>query len=67
MVTFLKAHNLLEETIPLGFTFSFPLHQHGLAKACLVTWTKGFKASGVVGEDVVRLLNEATKRKVAIN
>jgi len=42
--------------LPLGFTFSFPCSQEGLTKARLATWTKGFKCSGVEGEDVVRLL-----------
>ncbi|CAF5065320.1 unnamed protein product, partial [Rotaria magnacalcarata] len=27
---------------PLGFTFSFPCHQEGLASARLTSWTKGF-------------------------
>jgi hexokinase len=32
--------------LPLGFTFSFPCEQEGLAKANLVKWTKGFHCSG---------------------
>ena len=51
------------EKLPLGFTFSFPLRQEGLTKAKLVTWTKGFKCSGVEGEDVVKLLQEAIARR----
>lgn len=43
----------------LGFTFSFPVEQTGIASGSLLRWTKGFSASGVIGEDVVRLLNEA--------
>lgn len=49
--------------LPLGFTFSFPCKQNGLASAALSTWTKGFDCSGVVGEDVVRLLQEAIDRR----
>ncbi|KHN86235.1 Hexokinase-2 [Toxocara canis] len=50
-------------TLPLGFTFSFPCAQEGLTKARLITWTKGFSASGVEHEDVVKLLREACKRR----
>ena len=52
-----------DETLPLGFTFSFPLQQEGLNKATLVKWTKGFNCAGVEGEDVVRLLQEALERR----
>ncbi|KAE9419122.1 hypothetical protein Angca_004211, partial [Angiostrongylus cantonensis] len=48
--------------LPLGFTFSFPLKQEGLTRARLITWTKGFNASGCVGEDVAQLLSQACKR-----
>lgn len=49
--------------IPLGFTFSFPCRQEGLAVGRLVRWTKGFHCQGVEGEDVVRLLHEAIRRR----
>ena len=49
--------------LPLGFTFSFPCRQEGLAKATLVQWTKGFTCSGVEGDDVCRLLREAIARQ----
>lgn len=84
--------DLMEQVLPLGFTFSFPCQQLGLDKvrggsvprglgrvpgceaaaqpllppllqAVLLTWTKGFSASGCVGEDVVQLLREAARRK----
>lgn len=55
------------EPLPLGFTFSFPCVQDGLASARLVRWTKGFKCSGVEGEDVVMLLQKAIKRKGGLN
>ena len=63
LATFVKEHNVSTEKLPLGFTFSFPLKQEGLTKARLVTWTKGFNCDGVVGEDVVRLLQEAILRR----
>ena len=43
----------------LGFTFSFPVKQTAVAKGVLITWTKDFSASGVVGNDVVGLLSAA--------
>ncbi|XP_065546253.1 hexokinase-3-like isoform X3 [Lathamus discolor] len=56
-------HNLMEQILPLGFTFSFPCQQLGLDKAVLLNWTKGFNASGCVGQDVVQLLRDAAQRK----
>lgn len=62
---FIVDQNLQDQTnkLPLGFTFSFPLKQEGLDKGILTTWTKGFKCSGVEGEDVVQLLKQAIARK----
>eukprot|EP01117_Protostelium_nocturnum_P000887 TRINITY_DN11226_c0_g1_i1.p1 TRINITY_DN11226_c0_g1~~TRINITY_DN11226_c0_g1_i1.p1 ORF type:complete len:440 (-),score=102.59 TRINITY_DN11226_c0_g1_i1:114-1433(-) len=51
------------ETIKLGFTFSFPVNQTSLASGTLIKWTKGFTTEGVVGKDVVALLNDAFHRK----
>ena len=39
------------------------MRQTGLRSGTLVQWTKGFTARGVVGEDVVRLLEEALARR----
>jgi hexokinase len=64
---FMKAHSLHSQHLPLGFTFSFPCKQEGLARGKLVQWTKGFKCEGVEGEDVVQLLHEAIKRRNDIN
>ncbi|HBR71930.1 MAG TPA: hypothetical protein DEA27_04005, partial [Candidatus Moranbacteria bacterium] len=47
----------------LGFTFSFPIEQTSLTSGKLISWTKGFSISGVVGEDVVELLNESMRKK----
>lgn len=53
--------------LPLGFTFSFPCEQEGLTKGKLVSWTKGFNASGVEGADVVELLRDACHRRKDID
>ncbi|XP_056425385.1 hexokinase-2-like [Hyla sarda] len=60
---FQKENNLQGKRLPLGFTFSFPCKQNSLDQGILISWTKGFSASGCVGEDVVRLLREAAIRK----
>ncbi len=43
----------------MGFTFSFPIEQTSLASGRLLRWTKGFDVKEVLGNDVVKLLNEA--------
>ncbi|NXG82347.1 HXK3 protein, partial [Stercorarius parasiticus] len=63
IMDFQLKQDLMEQVLPLGFTFSFPCQQLGLDKAVLLTWTKGFSASGCVGKDVVQLLREAAQRK----
>ncbi|XP_060845114.1 hexokinase type 2-like [Rhopalosiphum padi] len=64
LAEFVNKYNVdSKKALPLGFTFSFPLRQVGLTKGFLNSWTKGFNCSGVVGEDVVRLLKEAIKRR----
>ncbi len=60
---FMRAENLLQKSYPLGFTFSFPCTQNGLASATLVSWTKGFDCEGVVGKDVVHLLQSAIDKR----
>lgn len=60
---FVSHRNLIGKRLPLGFTFSFPCQQEGLAHARLVSWTKGFKCSGVEGRDVVEMLREAIDRR----
>jgi hexokinase len=49
----------------LGFTFSFPIRQQSIDKGELIVWTKGWSAEGVVGNDVVGLLNDALVREGA--
>ncbi|KAL0281025.1 UNVERIFIED_CONTAM: hypothetical protein PYX00_002146 [Menopon gallinae] len=60
---FLARKQLKGQSIPLGFTFSFPMHQYSLKSGVLVKWTKSFNCSGVEGKDVVKLLSEALERK----
>ncbi|XP_063784002.1 hexokinase-3 isoform X2 [Pseudophryne corroboree] len=60
---FQKENGLKGKRLPLGFTFSFPCQQTSLDKGILISWTKGFSASGCVGEDVIKLLREAAIRK----
>ncbi len=62
--SFLTENNFdSEKSYDLAFTFSFPVKQTNIAAGKLIVWTKGFTAKGVVGEDIIRLLNEALKRK----
>ncbi|NXT01216.1 HXK3 protein, partial [Jacana jacana] len=63
IMDFQLKQDLMEQILPLGFTFSFPCKQMGLDKAVLLSWTKGFSASECVGKDVVQLLREAAQRK----
>uniref|UniRef100_A0A8C0H087 hexokinase n=1 Tax=Chelonoidis abingdonii TaxID=106734 RepID=A0A8C0H087_CHEAB len=60
---FQTKQGMMGQTLPLGFTFSFPCQQTSLDQGILLSWTKGFNASGCVGQDVVKLLREAVKRK----
>lgn len=46
----------------LGFTFSFPIKQKNIVSGMLINWTKGFTATQVVGNNVVKLLSDALKR-----
>ncbi|XP_067161174.1 hexokinase-3 [Apteryx mantelli] len=63
IMDFQQKQGLTGQVLPLGFTFSFPCQQLGLDKAVLLSWTKGFSASGCVGKDVVQMLREAAQRK----
>lgn len=50
-------------TIHLGLTFSFPVEQTALDSGKILTWTKGFAARNAIGNDVVKLLQDAFDRK----
>ncbi|XP_058492917.1 hexokinase-2 [Solea solea] len=60
---FLEYMGMRGASLPLGFTFSFPCRQSKLDQGILLKWTKGFKASGCEGQDVVKLLKDAVSRK----
>lgn len=67
LANFMASHNLTtRESLPLGFTFSFPCKQTDLNKATLLNWTKEFTASGVEGKDVINLLREACIKRGVI-
>ncbi|XP_020607641.1 hexokinase-2-like [Orbicella faveolata] len=59
---FVKKNQLKDKSLPLGFTFSFPVKQLSLTSGLLIRWTKGFSATGVENEDVIKLLQEALVR-----
>ncbi|GAV54674.1 hypothetical protein ZYGR_0AN01420 [Zygosaccharomyces rouxii] len=60
--------NGCDETLPLGFTFSYPASQDKINEGVLQRWTKGFDIPGVEGHDVVPMLQESLKEKgVPIN
>jgi len=60
ILDFLKVQKLsLSQKLNLGFTFSFPMTQQGLDVGLLVNWTKSFNCPGVVGKDVVGMLNKS--------
>ncbi|XP_072341842.1 hexokinase-4 isoform X2 [Scyliorhinus torazame] len=60
---FLDGYNMKDKKLPLGFTFSFPVRHEDIDKGILLNWTKGFKASGAEGNNVVGLLRDAIKRR----
>ncbi|KXS11335.1 hypothetical protein M427DRAFT_138287 [Gonapodya prolifera JEL478] len=47
----------------IGFTFSYPTLQTGIANGILLHWTKGLNCSGTVGNDVGKMFQEALERK----
>ena len=65
VVTEFIKDNKISATLPLGFTFSFPVKQRSLTSGLLITWTKKFTAEGAVGKDIVELLKAAFDEKQA--
>jgi hexokinase len=57
------AHSGDEHAVLLGLTFSFPVEQTALDSGKILTWTKGFSAKNAIGNDVVKLLQDAFDRK----
>lgn len=44
-------------------TLSFPVEQTAIDAGKLLTWTKGFAATGAIDHDVVKLLQDALDRQ----
>lgn len=63
IATFLATRCGGNPTGKLGFTFSFPIEQTSLNSGTLVVWNKDFAASGVIGEDVVALLQKQLRSR----
>lgn len=42
---------------------SFPVEQTAIDAGTLLTWTKGFSAKNAIGQDVVKLLQDAFDKK----
>ncbi|CAJ0594195.1 unnamed protein product [Cylicocyclus nassatus] len=62
LADFLIEKDVAHDNLPVGFTFSYPCNQTSLRSATLLRWTKGVTATGCVGKDVVKLLEDAIKR-----
>uniref|UniRef100_A0AAF5RX73 Phosphotransferase n=1 Tax=Wuchereria bancrofti TaxID=6293 RepID=A0AAF5RX73_WUCBA len=63
LAEFLIEKGIQNDGLPVGFTFSYPCDQKSLCSATLLRWTKGFETTGVVGEDVVELLEQSIARR----
>ncbi|KAJ7087206.1 hypothetical protein B0H15DRAFT_931230 [Mycena belliarum] len=53
----------ISDVVQLGLTWSFPVEQTAIAQGKILTWTKGFSAKHAIGNDVVKLLQDAFDRK----
>lgn len=51
-----------ERPTQLGFTFSYPVRQEGLAHGVLLQWSKALNCHDVIGKDVVSLLQYALSK-----
>lgn len=60
---FVHENGIQDQKTPMGFTFSFPMKQHNLRSGVLLTWTKSFKIESIVGQDVVKILQEALEKR----
>lgn len=52
-----------DETLSMGFTFSFPIQQRSIDSGTLLSWSKGFNCPDAVGQDMVKLLQTALDRR----
>ncbi|KAF9364227.1 hexokinase A [Mortierella sp. NVP85] len=60
----------VEGNYPLGMTFSFPCEQLDINVGKLINWTKGFRGNDILGQDVVKVLQDcidAKKLNVTVN
>jgi hexokinase len=56
----------LSSVVPqIGFTFSFPINQTGIAEGTLLRWSKAFTCPDGIGSNPVMLLKAAFRRKVS--
>ncbi|KAK0549995.1 hexokinase [Tilletia horrida] len=53
---------ILEENIPLGFTFSYPMEQERINHGRLVRWTKGFGNPNTEGKDVAEMFRKSLEK-----
>ncbi|XP_017270188.1 hexokinase-2 [Kryptolebias marmoratus] len=63
LANFLEKMGIKHKKLPLGFTFSFPCQQTKLDESVLIYWTKGFRATGVEGKEVVSLLRKSIEKR----
>lgn len=64
VIEFIKLHQMdISREIEIGLTFSFPMRQKSIASGVLLNWTKGFTTKGMVGKDVVRLIQKTFSKK----
>ena len=56
--------SLREDSIVVGFSFSFPIKQGSIASGTLIEQGKGFANPGAIGSDPVALLTAAFRRQV---
>uniref|UniRef100_A0A158R513 Phosphotransferase n=1 Tax=Syphacia muris TaxID=451379 RepID=A0A158R513_9BILA len=59
LLKFLRANDLLQSDLSIGFVFSFPCELHSIRSARLLWWTKGFDIKDCLQKDVVSLLEQA--------
>ncbi|XP_077506296.1 hexokinase-1-like isoform X2 [Amblyomma americanum] len=64
---FVEASGLSGRRLPLGFCFSFPIVQNAPDAGVLIAWTVSYDCSGVVGQDVGRMLRDAIRRRTDLD
>uniref|UniRef100_A0A6P7F0M1 Phosphotransferase n=1 Tax=Diabrotica virgifera virgifera TaxID=50390 RepID=A0A6P7F0M1_DIAVI len=63
LAEYTKEKGVHTDSLPLGFIFNFPLEQKSLRIGILKSWTNGYSCEGVIGKDVVQLLNDAVNKR----